>query len=101
MATLNGFLAHLLGSDYDAAAWQTWVVGPPTADAPCQIRHDQIIYAELDKLEASSYRVLQSMHKHKAFEPEAWICMQPTMGKLAAQVAAQSAYSGSMLHAPC
>ncbi|KAL0018353.1 hypothetical protein WJX79_006177, partial [Trebouxia sp. C0005] len=93
VATLNGLLAHLLGSDYDAAAWQNWVVGPPTADAPCQIKHDQINYAELDKLEASSHRVLQSMHKHKAFEAEAWACMQPTMENLAAQVAAQSAYS--------
>ena len=81
MTILNALLAHLVRSNYDAAAWQTWVVGPSTADAPCQIKHDQIIYAELDKLEASSHRVLESMHKHKAFDAEAWACMQPTMGK--------------------
>jgi len=101
MATLNSLLALLVGSEYDAAAWQTWVAGPPTAGALCQIRHDQINYAELDKLEASSHRVLRSMHKHNAFEAEAWVCMQPVMENLAAQVAAQSAYSGIMLHAPC
>lgn len=58
-ATLDGLLALLLGSECDAAAWQTWVAGPPTASPLCPIRHDHINYAEHDKLEPSSHRVLR------------------------------------------
>lgn len=90
VAILNSLLSVVLGSEYDAAAWQNWVASPPTG-ALCQIRHAQINYAELDKLKASSHRVLCSMHKHNLFEAEAW-GVQPSMEKLAAQVAAQFAY---------
>lgn len=90
MTTLVRVLTVLLSSDYQAAAWQGWVEGPSTADATCQIRHDQIDFTQLDKLEASDHVVLLSMHKHKAFEAEAWECMQgvyATVKRLAPQLA--------------
>ena len=75
-------LTVLLTTDYDADAWKGWVEGPAAADATCQIKENQISFMELDTLEPSHRPVLHSMHKHNAFEADAWQAMQTTINRL-------------------
>ena len=73
----------VLSDEYDAAARKAWIQGLAVADAPCQVREDQITFLDLHKLEPGHFAVLQSMHKHHSFYEEAWAAMKTTMDRLA------------------
>ena len=75
-------LTILLKSDYNAEAWKGWVEGPALADATCQITEEQLSFMELDKLGPSHLPVLHHMHKHNAFDADAWQAMQTTVKRL-------------------
>ena len=73
------YLKTVLSDEYYAAAWKAWIQGPAIADAPCQVREDQIMFLDLHKLEPGHFAVLQSMHKHHSSDEEDWAAMKTTI----------------------
>lgn len=93
-AVLVHVLKTILTDDYEEAAWQAWVEGPPAANATCQIQETQVAIPQLSQLEVAHCPVLKGMHIKQAFTPDAWASMQFTMTRLEAE-AAQAGSSSS------
>ena len=83
IAMLVQVLTIILSSDYVEADWKGWIEGTPSADAACQINATQIDIPNLHQLQPRHLPVLHSMHRHKAFDDNAWTGMSCTLERLA------------------
>ena len=98
IAVLNHVLRTVLTSDYDETAWQGWVEGPMSADAPFQITQELVSITTLNQLEPCHLPVLLAMYKQKAFDADGWSAMQYTVQRLRED---RSTAGGILQHSHC